>query len=280
MPKQSLMRQIAIALTLLLVGCGISQSEYDKIKAENQSLKTELDELQNGEKRLVATIDKAYLDKNYARARASIVTLKSRHPESNRNADYAALLVEIDKAEAVERTAREIADRERTRLANLSNTGMWQNSLYVDNFGEPTRDAYIRNARPILGTFSNTATQDAPLRVRFLINDSSHISIMLYEYAGDVPITVNDLTGYTVRVRDQDGKNYEMYATSVSDRLGLEQEDARKLHAIFINGGRVRFWIQPTHTLSTQYRFDIDNADWYSNAYEKLSIGRRGGASR
>lgn len=73
-------------------------------------------------------------------------------------------------------------------MANLNNTGIWNIAYYVDDFGEPTKKGYIRNPSYIRGTFSNTATQNSDLNVRFLIDSATDVSIMLYEYAGNNPV--------------------------------------------------------------------------------------------
>lgn len=45
----------------------------------------------------------------------------------------------------------------------------WELAYYVDDFGDPTDEAYLRS-KPISGTFSNTATQNSPLTVILLFD--------------------------------------------------------------------------------------------------------------
>lgn len=63
--------------------------------------------------------------------------------------------------------------------------GMWNVGNYVDDFGEPTKHGYVY--AEVYGTFSNSATTDSKLRVRFLIDENS-MRIQLYEYSGNHPI--------------------------------------------------------------------------------------------
>ena len=77
---QRLMSCLVISSVFSLSSCGVSQADYDKVKAENESLKSQLDELSHGEHRLAAIIDKAYAEKNYPVARTNIELLSSMHP--------------------------------------------------------------------------------------------------------------------------------------------------------------------------------------------------------
>ena len=65
-------------------------------------------------------------------------------------------------------------------LVSSLSFGQWQESFYVDEFGEKTEDSFmyiISND----GTFSNSATQNSKLKCQFMLNDDS-LSIKVYEY--------------------------------------------------------------------------------------------------
>lgn len=261
---------LGISILLLLSGCGIPQADFEKIKTQNESLKLEIDDLKNGESRLVATIDKAYSEKNYGLAKTNIELLNLKHPESNKNAEYKPMLVEISKFEAAESVKKDADEKERIRLSNLDNTGIWQVNFYVDGFGEKTKTKFIANTEAIRGTFSNTATQDTKLNAFLLSNGPSSISIKLFEYAGRNPVKAVSTTRYDVRVKDKDGQKYELSATNDSDRLTLGEHDSKILHNALMKGGQVQLWIQEVERPSSQYQFTIDKADWYDNAYQKF----------
>jgi len=266
-----------IGIMTIVSSCGIPQADYDKVIAENIDLKTnikkvtsELDECQNGAKKTVAKVLKAYSEKDYVVAKENINKLSEKHPESPKNAEFKKLLETIKKDELAIKKVREAEEKERIKLANINNTGMWRVGRYVDEFGEPTKEGYITNSSHIKGVFSNTATQDSKLNVDFLINSSSKISIQLYEYAKNNPVKAYSSESYRVLVQDKDGERLKLRAVNYSDRLGLNSSNSRKLHKALLKGGSIKFKIYEIDTPTTEYEFTITNADWYDNAHKKL----------
>ena len=215
-------------------------------------------------------VEKAYLEKNYSVARQNIEILYAKHPESAKNNEFAELLKTIEKEELSEKTRKEAEKKEFNKLANLNNTGIWSINYYVDEFGESTKKGYIKNASLIHGTFSNTATQNSDLNVKFLISNSSDISIQLYEYAGNNPVKAYSHTSYTVLVQDKDGNRLKLSAVNYSERLSFDKATSNQIHNILLKGGSIKFRLTENDTPTTQYEFSIQNADWYENAYEKL----------
>ncbi len=259
-----------IVVLTIVSSCGVPQADYDKLMAENERLKTELDECKFGAEKIVAEVEKAYAGKDYALARQNIEMLYEKHPESPKNIEFKELLKTIERKELVEKKRKEAEEKEQIRLANLNNTGMWSVRYYVDDFGEPTKQGYITNTILIRGTFSNTATQDSELDVKFLITNSSNISIRLYEYAGNNPVKAYSSTAYTALVQDKDGNRMELIAVNYSERLSFGKTDSRKIHNVLMKGSALKFRITEIDTPTTQYQFSIQNADWYENAYRKL----------
>ncbi len=267
----------SIFLITILSSCGVPQEEFDKFQnekkellKENEQLLTELNECKFGAEKIIAEVKKAYADKKYSIARQNINMLYSKHPESPKNSEFKSLLKKIEKDELVEKERKEAVEKERTRLANIDNTGMWSVSHYVDDFGEPTKEGYIRNSSYIGGLFSNTATQNSALNVRFLISNSSNISIKLFEYAGNNPVKAYSSESYRVLTQGADGKRLKLTATNYSDRLSFSKTDSRKVHSVLMKGGQIKFKIYEIDTPTTEYDFTISEADWYENAYRKL----------
>jgi len=261
----------------ILSSCGVPQEDFDKLQnekkellKENERLLTELDECKYGAEKIIAEVEKAYAEKKYSIARQNINMLYEKHPESPKNSEFKSLLKKIEKEELVEKKRKEAEEKERIRLANINNTGMWSVSHYVDDFGEPTKEGYIRNTSYISGLFSNTATQNSALNVRFLISNSSDISIKLFEYAGNNPVKAYSSESYRVLVQDRDGKRLKLTATNYSDRLSFSKTDSRKVHNVLMKGGQIKFKIYEIDTPTTEYDFTISKADWYENAYRKL----------
>jgi hypothetical protein len=273
------MTKVIYSLLILSVvsSCGVPQADYVKLNnekkelfKENERLLIELDECQNGAERIIAEVEKAYSEKAYSTARLNINKLYERHPESPKNNEFKELLKKIEKEELALKKKKEAEEKERIRLANINNTGIWTVRYYVDDFGEPTKEGYISNTNFISGTFSNTATQNSALNVRFLISNSSDISIKLFEYAGNNPVKAYDPDSYKILVQDKDGNRLKLSATNYSDRLSFNKTDSRKVHKILMKGGKIKFKIYEIDTPTTEYDFTIQKADWYENAYTKL----------
>jgi hypothetical protein len=265
---------LSLVVAMMIAGCGVPKSDYDKLKSERETLKGELDECQNGAERLVAAVEKAFKEKDYSQARHNIELLNSKHPESPRNAEFQILLKEIDRLELEQKKQKEAEEKERIRLENINNTGTWVIRNFVDNFGEKTKERYIGNGIPIFGSFSNTATQNSALKVELMISNSTSISIQLYEYAGDNPVKAASPEypiRYSIGMKDSEGNKYTLRARDYSDRLDLDETNSRQVHNALMKGGRIQFWIKESETPTTEYQFTIDNADWYDNAYSKLT---------
>lgn len=277
--KRKLVNTGVLLSMFLLMSCGIPKQDFDALQQENENLKQqinslnmEIDELKNGESRLVGLIDNAYKSEDYQSAKTYIENLKASHPESTKIDYYNKLLVAISQKEKEMQLKKEAAEKERIRLENLNNTGMWEIRHYVDSFGEPTKEGYITNKSLIKGKFSNSATSNSDLDVKFLITNSSDINIKLYEYAGDNEVKgTYDYPGeYFVYVKDQNGKEYSLNAKNSSDRLSFNTADSRIVNKILLNSKTVKFYIKE-YKGSSEYNFTISNTEWYENAYRKLT---------
>lgn len=254
---------LGLIISVIISSCGVPQSDYDKLKSE-------LDECKFGADKLIASVEKSYSEKNYSEAKQNIKNLAQKHPESTKNKEFVELLKKIDQEELVENAKKEAKKKEKTRLANLNNTGIWSITYYVDEFGEKTKEGYITNTNLINGSFSNTATQNSALDVKFLITNSSDISFELYEYAGNNPVKTSSSDSYTILLQDKEGNRLKLQAINYSDRLRFEETEARKVHNALLKGGTLKFKVTENDTPTTEYEFIIQNADWYENAYKKL----------
>lgn len=111
-------------------------------------------------------------------------------------------------------------------------------SYYVDEFNEPTTKGYITNKEWIKGSFSNSATQDSKLNVRFLISESSKIAIKLFEYAGNNPVKASSRgTKYRVLIQDNEGNRNSLKAVNYSDRLVFDEDNSLIIHNALLKGG-------------------------------------------
>ena len=270
MNNKNIIFGIVLVLLIFATGCGVPQSEYDELKAEHESLKTEFDECKNGAERIIALVENAYNEKKYTLAKQKIELLYSKHPESPKNAEFKNLFKTIERKEVEEKKRKEAEEKERVRLANLNNTGIWKVSYYVNDFGALTQNPYITTDKNIEGTFSNTAVQDRKLHARILITSPNHISIKLYEYAGNNPVKAFRSESYTVLLQDNDGVRTELKAVNTSERLKLNEQDSKQIHNAFMKGGTVKFRITQDDRQTNKYKFDIQKSNYYENAYRKL----------
>lgn len=180
-------------------------------------------------------------------------------------------ILEEKELEEVERKEAEANEKERIRLANINNTGMWVLGYYVDMFGEPTGDRYITNRDLISGTFSNTATQNSELNVEILITNKKNMAIILYEYAMNNPVKTNTLIVYTIYVKDNEGNILELEGRNSIDKIHISPWFSLQLHDLLIKGGSLAFRIIDNERTTSNYIFKIQNADFYENAYSILT---------
>ena len=148
--------------------------------------------------------------------------------------------------------------------------GFWKVKYYVDDFGDPTHQGYIRTK--LEGKFSNSATTNAKLNVKFLI-ESESVSIMLYEYADNHPINGKISTKeYDILIKHNGIKvNYGFSGRNWSDRIVLDKAKSLTLIKLFKKGGKFQFNIKEEGNYSqSTYRFTIDDASGFDNALKAL----------
>jgi len=280
---------ISFLIAAIISSCGISKDDYNKLESENAKLKVEnekltadLDECKFGAEKIIAAVENAYVEKNYKLAKQNISLLYEKHPESPKNIEYKEFLIKLEKEEMEYNLRKEAEEKERIRLANLNNTGMWKVSSFVDEFGRDTNKKLITNSKPIEGTFSNSATSNSKLRVDFIIENSKKMAIQLYEYGKDNPVKSSSPEWYIINVLDKDGKKTKIKGFISLDRIKISDFDlsyndvknfeyhATNLHNIFKKGGQVKFVLYPEDYPTTEYKFEINNADYYENAYRIL----------
>lgn len=185
-------------------------------------------------------------------------------------ADLVALKTRVESA---------IQELDAQESVNSDDLGIWELTYYVDKFQMPTDNAYIRNTYAITGAFSNTATNNSKLRVRFLI-DKDDVTFMLYEY-GDNQVKNGSSSyseDYDVYVLDRFGTQHSFsgYIPTNGDRIVIDDDTygLYKNPVDFLNilkqGGTVKFYIEESDRRTTKYSFTIDDATGFAAAYEQL----------
>ena len=169
----------------------------------------------------------------------------------------------------LEEEKKEEIDNYASNESTIKGTGMWSIRYYVDSLGENTREKYISNENIMRGSFNNSATQGSNLNIKFLISNSSDISIQLYEYARNNPVKASSPESYVVLLQDRNRSRMTLRAVNYSDRLSFDKRNSKKIHKALLKGGVLKFFIKEIDTPTTQYNFTIQEADGYKNAYKK-----------
>jgi len=264
-----------ILIFILSTSC-VSKTNYAELEKKCESfqkeistLKAHIDELENGEERLVNLAKNAFADGKYPMADSYIKQLKEKHPESKEIAFFVSLQPQLDKYIRQEKEIKEKARLDSIKLANINNLGIWNIDHYVDDFGAATKEPYISTF--VTGTFSNSATTNSELNVRLLI-DKDDIRIQLYEYAGNHPIKGEGLIMF--KIRDKNNKEYNLRAhNSDYGNTTIESEYNKLFKNILLLGGNIKF-VAETGGYGTPsiYKFSIENADYFENALTKMEL--------
>jgi hypothetical protein len=290
-PALAGMNRVILMLStwMILCGCGGSVGEVERLSSENLRLKEEiallngeLERYKTGSEKILPLIEQYYEANDLLRARENIKILTKYHPEDLQKPEVQRIISLVTLKEQQEKDRQAALERERIRLENLNNTGIWRIARYVDGFGEPMDKRFITTAYIISGKFNKPYTENANLNVKLLISSSYDISIMLYEspeldenlgrepnpvkaYSNSYPLT------YTALVQDREGNRYQLSGTNTSDRISFKSNASTTIHNALMKGGSVKFNISEDNTPNTIYRFEITNADWYENAYRLLT---------
>lgn len=106
------MKQIIyITILTLVIGC-VPQSDYDKLKKENEVLRAELDEIKFGAERLLKEADFAFNEKNYDLSKQKAELILEKHAGTDYAVKAKALIDKIDSIEKA-RLAKEKAEKEK-----------------------------------------------------------------------------------------------------------------------------------------------------------------------
>lgn len=126
MKKRTLQILTIGLLMAVLFGCdGVSKNEYETLKAENEKLKQEIEDLKFGPDKLLSQA-KIYLEnKEFSKAKSELQTLLDKHPASPQTTEAKHLLDLADNAIEEQKLAEEKAKAEREkeekeRLANAT----------------------------------------------------------------------------------------------------------------------------------------------------------------
>ena len=189
----------------------------------------------------------------------------------------------LDAQEEEKRQKLLAQEREEQRKAELRKLGDWDTGRYVDEFGDPTDEGYIKITKK--GYFSNSATTNSRLRVDMMLSDGSIRApwFRLYEYDGSTAVKgvysnrrMNNLT-CRVKVEGEIFKlGFEQFQGSDSfsiDRKRFSGDDGlAKLQKSIQEERLAKFSCYKDNTPSTKYQFEL-NFKYFANASRKYELG-------
>ena len=261
-------------ILIIFSNYGRAQTDSVTYKSNNEEVKLALDRYLAADI-IGAEVDKAFIKNDYPFVKQKLKLLFAKYPEFSRNGEYRTMLETIEKIELDEINRKEAEKKEKYRLENINNLGMWRINHPVNQSGELNKNSYITNTNLIHGTFSNSETKNSKLSVKFIISDSSKISIQLFENAGSLPLKAWSDHTYIVLVQDKNGNNYKIKAINTSDRLKFDEKASIQFHNTLLKGGIVKMRIHEYYNSGNNYQFSIKDANWYKNAFRILTTSKK-----
>lgn len=122
-------------LTLILVSCsGVSQSEYNALKAENEKLQEEIQELKFGPDKLLNQAKRFLDNKDFSKAESELKTLLQKHSGSEQATEAKSLLTIAENGIIEQKLAqeKEKVENERKEKERLANATKKLNKKYDD----------------------------------------------------------------------------------------------------------------------------------------------------
>lgn len=161
------------------------------------------------------------------------------------------------------------SDTETTQPASTAEPNMWKLASYAGDIGDNKNASYITNTFAIWGNYRIPTTDNTDLKVKFLV-DRVSFCIKLYEYGKKV-VKKGDETGYKITILSQGVEPLVITAKNVSDRIFINETDARKIIELFNRGEKITFSMtNDSKTLPAYYGFTLDHPGGFNELYAKL----------
>jgi outer membrane murein-binding lipoprotein Lpp len=161
-----------ILLTTIFYSCGIPQAEVDKLNAEIETLKKEIDECENGADKLFGRANLYFDQKDFSKSKSELNNLIQKYPTSTEAEKGKALLTKIDSEieKLAEQKKKEEIARKKAEEKRLANATKNMRKKY-DDMNEITwyRDKSsprYNNYNGFFGYFGKTNTGSPFLRLR------------------------------------------------------------------------------------------------------------------
>ncbi len=148
--------------------------------------------------------------------------------------------------------------------------GRWKIVSYAGNLGDNKNSYYITNTYAIWGTYKNATSDNAELKVKFLV-DKVSFCFKLYE-CGKKIVKKGDENFYKITIQAEGYEPIQIIAKNVSDRIFINELDAKKIIGLFNKGAKITFsMVTDSKTSTSSYAFVLYNPVGISDALKKLS---------
>ncbi len=168
-------------------------------------------------------------------------------------------------------TGTEAAETKATTTPSAS-TSNWEKAYYVDEFKQPTSEGYITNSELIVGTFSNSATTNSTLYVKFTV-DKKYVAIALVEYGSYVVKNSSSKysDSYKIILQSANGTKYNLTGEIYpgGNRIVIDTSYNATILSALKSGGEIKLYIEETEYSTSNYLFTVDTAG-FAEAYNTL----------
>lgn len=264
---------LIIVLSTLMCGCGISETKYNKVISQRDSLqlevnklKQDVDVLKNGEERLMNFIRLHKDNCEYVKAFDNLNNLKKYHPESPLFKEYEALFSDIEKKATIIIDSIAKAERDSIKLASINELGVWKIGNYVNDFDEPTGEHFVYSE--FYGTFSNSATAGSTLRIYVTVTTDYGVSFRFDEYDNGTFEEIEYCN--SAKVVNKKLRSVYTFESSYNYRwFRDENRNSISIDSILMKEGIYEFYYRLKY--GTKYSFKIDS-QYLNNALVKAGI--------
>ena len=161
-----------------------------------------------------------------------------------------------------------------SRCGKIFESKIWETAFYVDEFKNPTNEAYIRNSEVFVGTFSNSATTNSKLYARILI-DAEDIAIKLWEY-GSIEVNAYSTTYYDITILDDTGNKHYTNGTMHENSERIYFEDWT-FASLLQQNEKLKIYIveNSKYGYNSTYLFEVTNGNFnteYSSFNNKYIV--------
>ena len=137
----------------------------------------------------------------------------------------------------------------------------WEKRYYVDEFNNPTRDAFIAPTDTITGTFSNSATTNSILNAYVRVN-SDDCEIMLWEYGSSL-VKASSTTDYDITILLPSGTKRYFTGTMYKNGTVICFDNYSEIIALLKNtDGILKFYIKEDskYGVNSTYLFEVNTS--------------------